>query len=160
MRALGFVLDYGGRVQAGYKSSASDCVCRAVAIATGKPYPEVYAELVALGKAERASKRQGSKSHPRTGIRKPTTRKYLASLGWRWHPTMQIGSGTTVHLRADELPMGKLIVQVTGHVTAVIDHVIHDTHDPSRDGTRAVYGFWTAPDANPDHLAAWLAGAS
>jgi hypothetical protein len=27
----------------------------------------------------------------------------------------------------------------------VIDGVIHDTHDPGRDGTRAVYGYWRAP---------------
>ncbi|MGH2478016.1 MAG: hypothetical protein ACRDIL_22445 [Candidatus Limnocylindrales bacterium] len=56
---------------------------------------------------------------------------------------MAIGSGWRVHLRADELPAGWLIVQLSGHVTAVIDGVVHDTHDPSRHGTRCVYGYWT-----------------
>jgi hypothetical protein len=44
---------------------------------------------------------------------------------------MQIGSGCTVHLRADELPSGRLVVSVSKHLTAVIDGVIHDAHDPS-----------------------------
>jgi hypothetical protein len=67
-------------------------------------------------------------------------------LGWVWTPTMQIGSGCTVHLRADELPPGRLVVSVSKHLTAVIDGVIHDTHDCSRRGTRCVYGYWQPPD--------------
>jgi hypothetical protein len=31
---------------------------------------------------------------------------------------------------------------VSKHYCAVIDGVIHDTSDPSRDGTRCVYGYW------------------
>ena len=56
---------------------------------------------------------------------------------------MAIGSGCKVHLRADELPSGRLIVSVSKHLTAVIDGVIHDNHDPSRDGTRCVYGYFS-----------------
>jgi hypothetical protein len=55
---------------------------------------------------------------------------------------MGIGTGTTVHLRDGELPMGRLIVACSRHYVAVIDGVIHDTSDPSRDGTRAVYGYY------------------
>ena len=55
---------------------------------------------------------------------------------------MFIGSGCKVHLRNDELPAGRLIVCLSRHYTAVIDGVIHDTHDPSRGGTRCVYGYW------------------
>ncbi len=58
---------------------------------------------------------------------------------------MKIGQGCTVHLRADELPGGRLIVRVSRHMCAVIDGVIHDTHDPSRAGTRCVYGYWSHP---------------
>lgn len=39
---LQFQFDDGGRAQAGYKGSTGDCVTRAIAIATGKPYSEVY----------------------------------------------------------------------------------------------------------------------
>jgi hypothetical protein len=55
---------------------------------------------------------------------------------------MKIGSGCRVHLRERELPSGRLIVSVSRHMVAVIDGVIHDTHDPSRGGTRCVYGYW------------------
>jgi hypothetical protein len=56
---------------------------------------------------------------------------------------MRIGQGCTTHLRRSELPTtGRLIVSVSKHITAVIDGVIHDTHDPSRRGTRCVYGYW------------------
>lgn len=37
-----FKFNDGGREAAGYKGKASDCVTRAIAIATGKPYQEVY----------------------------------------------------------------------------------------------------------------------
>lgn len=78
-----------------------------------------------------------------TGVYKATYRRYLADLGWCWVPTMQIGTGCTTHLRSDELPSsGRLIVCVSRHMTAVIDGVIRDTHDPSRDGTRCVYGYF------------------
>jgi hypothetical protein len=56
---------------------------------------------------------------------------------------MHIGSGCRVHLRADELPPGRLIVEVSRHVVAVIDGVIHDLADPSRGGRRCVYGYFT-----------------
>jgi hypothetical protein len=70
-----------------------------------------------------------------TGVSKGTIRRVLESLGWTWTPTMAIGSGCKVDLRDGELPQGRLIVSVSKHMVAVIDGVIHDTHDPSRDGT-------------------------
>lgn len=66
----------------------------------------------------------------------------MGELGFTWVATMQIGSGCKVHLRTDELPAGRIVCFVSRHATAVIDRVIHDTHDPSRDGTRCVYGYW------------------
>jgi hypothetical protein len=60
---------------------------------------------------------------------------------------MKIGSGCTVHLRADELPEGRLIVSVSRHTVAVIDGMIHNTHDPSRGETRCVYGYWKQGEA-------------
>jgi hypothetical protein len=60
---------------------------------------------------------------------------------------MGIGTGCKVHLRDGELPMGRLIVKVSKHVVAVIDGVINDTHDPSRNGTRCVYGYYTKEGA-------------
>ena len=42
-----FVEDDGGRATAGYKEASGDCVARAITIATGKPYAEVFEELKA-----------------------------------------------------------------------------------------------------------------
>ena len=139
---LQFQFDDGGRKAAGYKGKTGDCVVRSIAIATERPYQEIYDKVNALATRERTGKRKRGKSNARTGVYKGTTHKLLESLGWRWTPTMEIGSGCKVHLRADELPAGRLLVSVSGHMTAVMDGVIHDTHDPSRRGTRCVYGYW------------------
>ena len=139
-----YVYDDGGREAAGYRGQTSDCVTRAIAIATELPYQQVYDLVNQFGRAERPSKKQRGRSSARTGVYKPTSRKILAHLGWTWHPTMTIGQGCTVHLRADELPPGRLVVKTSKHLVAVLDGVIHDTHDPSRGGTRCVYGYWTS----------------
>jgi hypothetical protein len=144
-RGMGFAYDDGGRAAAGYKGEAGDCVARAIAIATERPYQEVYDGLNLYAKQERRSKRKRGRSSARTGVYKPTIRRYMEAAGWRRVPTMQIGSGCTVHLRPDELPPGRLVVSLSKHVTAVVDGVIHDTHDPSREGTRCVYGYWHPP---------------
>lgn len=136
-----WVADDGGRSNAGFKGTTSDCVTRAIAIVTGKPYLEIYNEINEHAQRERP--RNGRKrSHARTGVMKSTIRRYLESIGFVWVPTMQIGSGCKVHLKAEELPKGRLIVSVSRHSVAVIDGVIHDTHDPSRGGTRCVYGYF------------------
>jgi hypothetical protein len=103
----------GGRVAAGFKGDTRDCVTRAITIATGLDYREVYDLVNAHGKKERRSKKRGSKSSARTGVHKPTVRRIMKELGWEWTPTMQIGSGCKVHLKADELPAGRLVVSVS-----------------------------------------------
>lgn len=69
--------------------------------------------------------------------------KFMEAHGFTWVPTMGIGTGAKVHLRADELPGGVVLARVSKHFATLIDGVIHDTLDPSRDGTRCVYGYWT-----------------
>lgn len=135
--------DDGGRAQAGYKGTAGDCVVRAIAIATSQSYQETYDAINILAKSERSCKGRRRQSSSRTGVGRTTYQKYLESLGWVWTPTMQIGQGCKVHLRPDELPKGRLIVRVSKHMVAVIDGIIHDTHDPSRNGTRCVYGYFS-----------------
>lgn len=145
-----WVYNDGGRAAAGYKGATGDCVTRAIAIATGLSYVGVYKTLAILNAAQRRSKREIYKGLSRrlksaaNGI--STKHKwfddYMQSLGFRWIPTMQIGQGCKVHLRAEELPAGILIVSVSKHLVAVIDRVIQDTYDCSRNGTRCVYGYW------------------
>jgi len=147
-KPLPWVYDDGGRKAAGYKGHTGDCTIRSVAIATGLPYKEVNERILKLAKSERITKRQRTKSTNGTGVRKATCRKLMDELGWTWFPTMGIGTGTTVHLRDGELPMGRLVVACSKHLTAVINGVIHDTGDPSRDGTRAVYGYYYLEEDN------------
>ena len=144
-----FVYDDGGRKAAGYKGSAGDCVCRAVAIAARLPYQEVYDRLAEGNVLQRRSKRSKRKRTRSASHGINTKRKwfkdYMKELGFVWTATMQIGSGCQVHLRADELPSGRLVCNVSKHQVAVIDGVIYDTHDCSRKGTRCVYGYWRLP---------------
>lgn len=129
------VNDDGGRAAAGYKGRAGDCVARSIAIAAGLPYADVYQALASGTGNQRAGKRGKRAASARSGInvKRKWFKDYMASLGFVWHPTMQIGSGCKVHLHDGELPMGRLVVSLSGHYTAVIDGVIHDTHDPQRE---------------------------
>jgi hypothetical protein len=138
---IGFRYDDGGRQAAGFKGEARDCVVRAIAIATAMPYREVYDAINQMAKAEKPRKRE-RRSTARTGVHKDTIRRFMESIGWTWVPTMAIGRGCTVHLRGGELPTGRLVVKVSRHCVAVIDGVVHDTHDCSRGGTRCVYGYY------------------
>ncbi len=134
--------DDGGRALAGYKGTTTDCVTRAIAIATGNSYQEVYDALNELSKLERTGKKKKHISNSRLGVYRVTYQRYLLSLGWTWTPTMSIGSGCRFHLSSGELPAGRLVVCLSGHLTAVIDGVIHDVENPSRNGTRCVYGYY------------------
>tara|TARA_R100000781_G_scaffold39265_1_gene27369 strand:- start:300 stop:767 length:468 start_codon:yes stop_codon:yes gene_type:complete len=146
----------GGRADANFKGTAGDCVCRAISIASGLDYVDVYKSL-ANGNAKQRSSKRESYSKNRNGVKTARNgifvkrkwfKDYMINLGFTWVATMHIGSGCKVHLRKNELPSGRLVVQVSKHSTAVIDGVIHDTYDPSRDGTRCVYGYWVKEKSN------------
>jgi len=128
----------GGRVQAGYKGEAGDCLTRALAIAGDLSYQEAYDLINESPKCERQT--------------------IMDRLGFKWTPTMFVGQGGKVHLKASELPKGKIICMVVSSVSkvqfplaipnvskyfvAVVDGVIQDTFDCSRNETRCVYGYW------------------
>ena len=136
---LPWVRDDGGRSTApgfGGTSPTGDCVVRAISIATGRAYHRVYADITS--RSPKAARR---------GVPRPIIRRYMADAGWVWVPTMGIGTGCTVHLAAGELPadLGPLVVSLSRHLCAVVDGVVRDTHDPGRQGTRCVYGYWHAP---------------
>jgi len=151
---MNFKYNDGGREAAGYKGLAADCVVRSIAIATETPYKEVYDAINLISRAEHIGNHKRSKSSARNGVYKITYQKYLESLGWKWTPTVRIGSGCRVHLTDGELPTGRLIVRVSKHLTAVIDGIINDTFDPQRStiivenglkriAGRCVYGYWS-----------------
>lgn len=129
------ITDDGGRAAAGYKGKAGDCVCRSIAIAAQLPYGEVYETLARGTGNQRAGKRGRRSASARNGItvKRKWFKDYMRKLGFEWVPTMHIGSGCKVHLHDGELPMGRLVVSLSSHYTAVIDGVIHDTFDPQRE---------------------------
>jgi len=138
-----FQYNDGGRAAAGFKGKAGDCACRAIAIATGLPYSEVYDRINALGQSERLGMRKRGRSNARSGVYTQCARRLMAQLGWTWTPTMGIGTGCRIHLRDSQLPAGRLVVVLSKHYAAVVDGVLHDTYDCTRNGTRCVYGYWT-----------------
>ena len=137
-----FQINDGGRAAAGYSGKTGDCVTRAIAIALEMPYQEVYDAMNSLAEKERYGRRKRGKSNARTGVYAKSARKWLEARGWKFTPTMTIGSGCKVHLKDGELPAGRLIVSVSKHWLAVIDGVIHDTFQDQRGGTRCVYGYF------------------
>ena len=149
-----WVYDDGGREAAGFKGYTGDCVVRAIAIATGRAYQSVYAALHCNALADpvlmaQLTRRYGARARehasPRAGVNRRVYDRYLAESAWTWTPTMQVGQGCRVHLRAEEMPPGRLIARVSRHMCAVIDGVVHDIADPSRAGKRCVYGYWQPP---------------
>lgn len=126
-----FEYNDGGRSQYYKAERVGDCVCRAISIVTGKDYKEVYDTI-----------KEVTKENPRNGLSKRGTKKACEHFGGVWVATMKIGSGCKVHLSEEELPKGRLICNLSRHVTCVIDGVINDTYDCSRDGKRCVYGYW------------------
>ena len=151
-----FVYDDGGRGAAGFKGHAGDCVARAIAIASGRAYADIYSALSSRAGAERKSR--GASARNGIHTKRKWFKDYMAALGFAWTPTMRIGRGCTTHLVKGELHTGRLVVSVSRHYTAVVDGVVHDTHDPQReetwhypqpDGTtitkvnrRCVYGYY------------------
>lgn len=161
-REMPFEFNDGGREAAGFKGRTGDCVTRAFAIATGKPYREVYDTLFRMinewstTSRSRHAKRIRSKSTgssgttPRNGVPTPVGKKYIEEVvGWNWFACMKIGSGCKVHLDPSELPHCTLVARVSRHYSAIKNGRIQDTYDPSRGGSRCVYGFWYNPQDKP-----------
>lgn len=128
-----FKYNDGGREKYFASSKVGDCVTRAIAIATGRDYYEVYNTI-----------KDVCGYTPRNGVKKKDTKRLMEFFGGVWHSCMEIGSGCKVHLTDGEIPMeGTLVCNCSKHLTCVVDGVINDTYDPSRDGKRCVYGYWT-----------------
>lgn len=128
-----FSYNDGGRAKYFSASKVGDCVTRAIAIATNTDYKEVYNKIADIVGYT-----------PRNGVRKTDTKKVMNAFGGVWHACMTIGSGCKTHLADNEVPMhGRIVCSLSKHVCAVIDGVINDTYDASRDGGRCVYGYWT-----------------
>ena len=136
---MAFIWDDGGRAACGFVGLTGDCVPRAISIATGTAYRDVYKHLGD----------QSIKS-PRHGVSTQIAARYLAERNWERTP------GYDKPFSITDLPKGVVIVhlaklnQRSQHFCTVIDHVVHDTWDPSDDDDYFVQSFWTSSSAEYD----------
>ena len=142
---LNVVINDGGRSKYFKAKNVGDCVTRAICNATGKDYLEVYNSLKDLAKHEHLGKHKHSKSSVRDGVYNTTWIKYIESLGWEQLPNiMGIGTGIIYHLNNSDLDelckhYPRMIIQVSKHLTTVIDGNLVDNYDCTRQGTRGIY---------------------
>jgi hypothetical protein len=133
------------------------CVVRAITLASQLPYQKVYRDIAILCFCERPIKyaklvrmpgkdvwKKGkdhfrpSYSKPNGGIEERTSEPYLFHLGFR-----KIEAASR---RFDDLTKtGRLIVSIRKHWTCVIDGVLHDTHDCTKQHVKHYYVRETAP---------------
>ena len=117
------------------KRQGDDCVFRAIAGATSRPWEEVFASLCQLGLTTHAM--------PNYPI---VFRKYIKAIGGEYVYKAPVVNGQfkkdgnmTVRRFAKEHPKGNFIVRVWWHVTCVRNGTIYDTWDC---GQEAVTEAW------------------
>jgi hypothetical protein len=134
----------GGRASSGFKGNASgDCVTRAIAIATNRPYKQVYEALKAMAKMTDPQVTRGycQRWSPKTGIPHTVWKPILRALNWEPVTVRERFSDITFPSRA--------ILQLPRHLAAVIDGQVEDTFDCTCQGTIWVTEYWQArPDAS------------
>lgn len=139
---VAYIFNDGGRAEAGFKGKTGDCVTRAVAIATGKPYKEVYEFLAENNAKQRITKRSPKTSAgvktARNGIN--TKRKWfkdwMVGQGYKWVAVASIG---TTGILPRDVKHKHCIAKQRRHYVAILDGVVHDTWNSSE---RLVYGYW------------------
>lgn len=111
--------------------STSDCVVRAIAIATGKSWEEVYNVLCETGR--RMCMMPNSKG---------VYADYLESIGWLKNKMPRHASGTRFKVSelADTYRRATMIVEVCGHLTVISDCMLTDTWNC---GKKCVYNYYT-----------------
>lgn len=123
-----------GRAAAGFGPVKRDCVVRALALTTGRPYAEVWQEMKWFAVRDK---------NPDRGVYTHTLgfKNYMAKQGFVWTSCLSpTGRAGRVKLRAGDLPSkGQLAVLFRGHMLAVLDGVVHDTGYESK----PVRGYWS-----------------
>src|SRR5262252_3337517 len=110
----------GGRAAAGLPNSKrGDCVCRAIAIVTGYDYLKIAAFIDQEAQQERNRRNSPryTRSSAEKGVKTHTLHRVMKKLGFRFIPTIAVGTGCQVHLHPSELPpYGRYVLRVTHHV--------------------------------------------
>ena len=153
-----FQWDDGGRRDAGFKGSAGDCGVRAIAIATGIAYRQVYDDLFAICKIwpgnTKEAKRIRANATPRKGLPRAVLARYLEELGWQRYKGINSQYGN-LRINDPDLPRQRTLCEVRKHYVTLRDNTARDTWDsrmtmpvytpeglvPSK--PRVVYWYWT-----------------
>ena len=153
---MDLIISDGGRRAAGFKGHCEDCVVRAIAIAARRPYEEVYKECALMNaeysKTTLPNRRFAGVRTARNGVYTSHERfaDYINRMGFVRYPPRGQGQSKKLYLRDGDLPMGRVIAELSRHWVAVIDGVIHDTYDsqiPYYNWTlRRVYKCWKLDD--------------
>lgn len=111
---MSFEIDDGGRSLSKRPGQNNDCVIRALAVVMEREYDEIYDEMKELGRKAQ----QGTLNR--------TWTSWLLAEGavrveWEEEPL-------TVKQFLQEYEAGRFICHIPGHAFAVVDGVIHDTH--------------------------------
>lgn len=132
-----FVWHDGGRAGAGFVGHTGDCVVRALAIATGKNYRNVYDKIFdASGKT------------PRKGVVVSVTDQILSADGFncvKLDPPQPFEDLSDISQGIVVVRFASVYGSTRGHLCTVVDGTIYDTWDASRDDRYVVDQYWTAP---------------
>lgn len=136
-----FLWNDGGRSVGGFVGMTGDCVSRAISIATGIAYRDVYETL---------KSRYGSS--PRNGVPSSIYGPYLNELGWIPSNPSAVKTPNPKLELIEQMKFadGPVVIQCqrigrpTAHLCTVIDHVLHDTWDARDEGAYYVTNAWTA----------------
>lgn len=135
---MDFQYNEGGRRSSKYRPNHYRCVVTAIAIATGKPYTDVYSALNPNNIITKPSDKTSRYAIQRQ--MKEAAHRYLLSLGYEW-------VNTRVLFHPKNLPQGTIIVSVTKELIAVINGVInHTSPNYNYSGSRLIYGYYTKND--------------
>ena len=117
---IGYVYDDGGRLEAGFKGIAGDCVARALAVFTGESYEQVYRDLAAANKT--AGKSRSARNGLRKDVYEPVYLKYgLVKVRLPKGPRPTYTEAYGQH--------GDCIVSTAKHIAAIVDGELRDTFD-------------------------------
>ncbi len=162
------MLDYryndGGRKEAGFRGSTGDCLVRAIAIATGLPYSEVYETAARLMKSNgyRAS---GNATIQTRGIRKPgmpsvraVQDQIMEGFGFS---KVKLPQGARPKYTQALQRYGPCIVSTNGHVAALKDGALQDTFDGRTydygdlSGERKARSAWVLKEETGEYALRW-----
>jgi len=127
-----YTFNDGGRADAGYKGKTGDCVVRAIAIASRKPYKEVYGAMAktmqqagyrASGNAYNQRPRAGNK--PARNAR-DVQQDVLKQFGYT---KVRLLHGARPTYTDAYSMYGDCIVGTTKHIAALVDGALHDIFD-------------------------------